>query len=97
MFLADHMFWHNLGQFRRTLQRIDNDRSVFIDKTAIYSVMVPRKTLVAPGQQPLVLVTQSSVYAKRYDFIGAITGSQSIACIKLSPANRNYRKIKGIR
>ncbi len=58
--------------------------------------MPPRKTLVAPGQQPFVLVKQPSAYAKRYDFIGAINGSQSTACMKLFPEDRDYRKIKGI-
>ncbi|CAF4035503.1 unnamed protein product, partial [Rotaria sordida] len=94
---ADEIFWYNIGQFRRSLQRIANDRLIFIDETAVYSIMIPRKTLVAPGQQSLILVTQPSAYAKRYDFIGAIYGSQSIACMILTPEDRNYRKIKGVR
>ena len=97
MFVADDSFWNNIGQFRRSLQRIGNDRLIFIDEIAIYSVVIPHKTLVAPGQQPLFLVTQPSKYAKRYDFIGAVNGSQPIACMTLSPEDRNYRKIKGVR
>ncbi|CAF2860573.1 unnamed protein product [Rotaria sp. Silwood2] len=94
---ADKIFWYNIGQFRSSLQRIANDRLIFIDETAVYFIMIPRKTLVASGQQPLILVTQPSVYAKRYDFIGAINGSQSNACRTLTSEDRNYRRIKGVR
>ncbi|CAF3402309.1 unnamed protein product [Rotaria sp. Silwood2] len=93
----DDIFWHNVGQFRRSLQRIANDRLIFIDEIAIYSVMPPRQTLVAPGQQPFILVTQPSAYSKRYDFIGAINGSQPIACMTLCPEDRERRRFKGVR
>ena len=96
MFSDDDVFWHSIGKFRRSLQRIGNDRLIFMDEMAVYSVMVSRKTLVAPGQQPLILVTQPSAYVKRYDFTGAINGSRPIACMTLSPADRNCRKIKDV-
>ncbi|UJR18616.1 hypothetical protein I4U23_005524 [Adineta vaga] len=87
----------DVGQFRRTFQRVNKNRLIFIDEIAIYSVAIPRKTLVCPGEQPLILVTQPSAYAKRYDFIGAVNGSKPIACMTLTPEDRNYRKIKGVR
>ncbi len=96
MFLEDENYWHDIGQFRRSLQRIANDRLIFIDEIAIYSVMPPRKTLVAPGQKAFVLVEQPSAYSKRYDFIGAINGTGPIACMTLSPEDRKYRKISGV-
>jgi hypothetical protein len=79
------------------LKPISNEQLIFIDEIAIYSTMVPRRTLVAPGQKPLILVKEPSAYAKRFDFIGAINGSQPIACMTLTPADRTARRIKGIR
>ncbi|CAF0851294.1 unnamed protein product [Rotaria sordida] len=86
---AENSFWENIGRFRRSLQRINNDRLIFIDETAMYSIIIHHKTLVTPGEQPLILVAQPSAYAKRYDFVGAINGSQSIAYMTLTPEDRN--------
>ena len=58
--------------------------------------MIPRRTLVAPGYQPYILVDKPSAYADRYDFIGAINGSQPIACTTLTPTERQRRNIKGV-
>ena len=63
----------------------------------MYSTMVPQRTLVAPGQQPVILVRQPSAYAKRFDFIGAINGSQPIACGTLTPEHRVTLRVKGFR
>lgn len=97
MLLDDNDFWNSIIQFRKNLQRIDKNRLIFIDEIAMYSTMVPNKTLVAPGAQPLIRVTKPSSYAKRYDFIGAVNGSQPIACMTLTPEDRKSRQIKGIR
>ncbi|CAF1342027.1 unnamed protein product [Rotaria sordida] len=93
----DDEHWNQIAKFRKFLQRIHNDRLVFIDETAIYAVMPPRQTLVAPGCQPLIIVEKPSAYAQRYDFIGALNGSQSIACMTLTLADRKNRNIEGIR
>ncbi|CAF4651723.1 unnamed protein product, partial [Rotaria sp. Silwood2] len=66
---------------------------VFIDETAICTIITPRQTLVAPGYQPLIIVNKSSAYAELYNFIGAINGSQAIACMTLTPADRKNRNI----
>ena len=76
MFLDDDLFWHDIGQFRRSLQWIANDQLIFIDEIAIYFDLLPRKTRVAPDQQLFVVVKQPSAYP--------INGSQSIACMTLS-------------
>src|SRR5579871_6062126 len=59
--------------------------------------MIPRQTLVAPGQQPLILVQKPSAYAKRFDFIGAVNDSQPIACGTFTPENRVSLRVKGFR
>ncbi|CAF4076638.1 unnamed protein product, partial [Rotaria sp. Silwood1] len=75
-----------LGKFRKFLRRIDNNRLIFLDEIAIYSTMPPHRTLVAPRHQPLIIVDKPTAYAERYDFVGAINGSQAIACTILTPA-----------
>ncbi|CAF3898161.1 unnamed protein product [Rotaria sp. Silwood1] len=94
---VDNQHWNNIAKFRRFLQRIGNDRLVFIDEIAIYAIMLPCHTLVAPGQEPLVIVEKPSAYAERYDFIGAINGSQAISCMILTPTDRKARNIDGVR
>jgi hypothetical protein len=59
--------------------------------------MPPRRTLVAAGYQPLIIVEKPSAYAQRYDFIGAINGAQAIACMTLTPDDRKNRNIEGVR
>ena len=59
--------------------------------------MVPQRTLVALGQQLLILVRECSSYAKRFDFIGAINGSQPLACGTITPEHRVSLRVKGFR
>lgn len=59
--------------------------------------MVPQRTLVAPGPQPLILVREPSAYAKRFDFIGAVNGSQPLACGTITPEHRVNLGVKGFR
>lgn len=59
--------------------------------------MPPLRTLVAPEHEPLIIVDKPSAYAERYDFIGAINGSQAIACMTLTPADRKDKDIAGVR
>jgi hypothetical protein len=83
--LEDDDVLKEVAVFRKSVQRIGNRRSLFLDKTAIHSVMSPRQTHVAPDQQPLIKVDTPSAYAQRYDFIDSINGSESIACMTLTP------------
>ncbi|CAF1123408.1 unnamed protein product [Rotaria sordida] len=95
--VVDKDYWYEIGKFRKFLQRIDNNRLMFLDEIAIYSTMPPHRTLVAPGHQPLIIVDKPTAYAERYDFIGAINGSQAIVCMTLTPADRRNKDIKGVR
>jgi hypothetical protein len=96
-FLVDVQHWNDIAKFRRFLQRIGNNRLIFIDEIAVYAVMPPLHTLVAPGHEPLIIVEKPSRYAERYDFIGAINGSQAIASMTLTPTDRKNRDIDGVR
>jgi hypothetical protein len=59
--------------------------------------MPPLRTLVAPEHQPFIIVDKPAAYAERYDFIGAINGSQLIACMTLTPVDRRAKDIQGVR
>ncbi|CAF5161122.1 unnamed protein product, partial [Rotaria sp. Silwood1] len=95
--LADDDYWTAISEFRKLLREINKDPLIFIDEVAIYSTMIPRRTLVAPGQQPLLLVQELSAYAKRFDFIAAINGSQPIACRTFTPEQRVSLRVKCFR
>ncbi len=90
-------YWHEIAKFRRCLQRIGNDRLVFINETAIYAIMPPCRTLAAPKHEPLIIVERLPVYAERSDFTGAIKASQGIAYMTLTPTDRKNTDIKGVR
>lgn len=45
----------------------------------------------------MIIVEKTSAYAERHDFIGAINGSQAIACMTLTPTDRKSRNIAGVR
>ncbi len=83
--LEDDDVLKEVAVFRKSVQRIGNRRLIFLDKTTIHSVMSSRQTHVAPDQQPLIKVDTPSAYAQRYDFIGSINGSQSIAHMTFTP------------
>ena len=59
--------------------------------------MPPLRTLVTPGREPLIIVEKPSAYAERYDFIGAINGSQAIASMTLTPDDRKEKDVAGVR
>lgn len=49
LLLVDDQHWNNIAKVRRFLQRIGNNRLIFIDEIAIYEIMVLREALVAPN------------------------------------------------
>ena len=59
--------------------------------------MPPLRTLVVPKHEPLIIVEKRLAYAERYDFIGAINGSQAIAGMTLTPSDRKGKDIAGVR
>jgi hypothetical protein len=85
-----------IAKLRRALQRISNKKIIFVDETYIKINEVPRTTLVAPGEKPYVVVTDSSSYAARYDVIAAIVGNRVLPPMIFTPQNRKERRVKGI-
>lgn len=81
---------------RRRLQRISKSRVLFLDETAVRLSEAPTSTIVLPGEQPYVVVTDTSSYAKRFDMIACINGSKTFAPVIYSPAERSDAGVKGI-
>ena len=79
----------------RNLQRVPNNKIIFLDKTHIKINEVPRTTLVAPGGKLYVVVTDSSSYAADCNMIAAIVGSRVLLPIVFTPQCRR-RDVKGI-
>jgi hypothetical protein len=64
LYLVNDEHWNQIAKFRKFFQQIHNDRLIFIDETAIYTIMSPRRTLAAPRYQPLIIVEKPSAYAQ---------------------------------
>ncbi len=81
---------------RRKLQRISKDRVLFLDEVAVRLSEAPTGTIVLPGEQPYVLATDTTSYAKRFDMIACINGKQTFAPTIYSPKERSDAGVKGI-
>ena len=58
LFIVDIQHWNDIAKFRRFLQRVGNNKLIFIDEIAIYAVMPPLRTLVGPGHEPLTKLVE---------------------------------------
>lgn len=85
-----------IAKLRRKLQRIDKSRLLFLDETAVRLSEAPTATLVAPGEQPYVVVADTTSYAKRFDMIACINGDRAFAPVIYTPKERSDAGVKGI-
>lgn len=85
-----------IARQRRKLQRMDKDRVVFLDETAMRVSEAQTSTLALPGEDAVVVVEDTSAYARRYDMIAACNGSRTFPPIIFSPSDRTERGVKGI-
>lgn len=81
---------------RRKIQRISKDRVLFLDETAVRLSEAPTSTLVARGQQPYVLATETSSYSKRFDMIACCNGKQVFPPMIFTPSERSDAGVRGI-
>lgn len=65
-----------IEKLRRRLQRIPTAQLLFLDETAARISEAPTSTLVLPGQQPYVVVDDTSSYAARFDMIACCSGDR---------------------
>ena len=59
---------------RRKLQRISEERVLVLDEVAVRLSEAPTLTIVLPGEQPYVLATDTTSYAKCFDMIACCNG-----------------------
>lgn len=81
---------------RRKIQRISKDRVLFLDETAVRLSEAATSTLVARGQQPYVLATETSSYSRRFDMIACCNGNQVFPPMIFTPSERSDAGVRGI-
>ena len=91
---ADHC--QAIADARRKLQRLGVSRVLFLDETHLRVNEAARTTLVAPGEQPYVVVEDTTQYAKRFDMIACCTSEEVLPPIIFSPTERQQMGVKGI-
>jgi hypothetical protein len=86
----------DIATMRRKFQRISKERVLFLDETAVRISEAPTSTIVLPEQQPYVIATETSSYARRFDMIACINGNKTFAPCIYTPKERSDAGVKGI-
>ena len=86
----------SIASLRRKLMKHSKSKVLFLDETALRLNAAPLHTLVAPGQEPYVVVEDTSSYAARYDMIACTSGDRNFPPFILSPKDRAARKVNGV-
>jgi hypothetical protein len=81
---------------RRKLQRISKERVLFLDEVAVRLSEAATHTIVLPGEQPYILATDTTSYAKRFDMIACVNGSKVFAPVIYTPKERSDAGVRGI-
>ena len=84
-----------MQRFRR-LQRIPKRRVLFLDEVAVRVSEAATCTITLPGEQPFVIATDTSTYAKRFDMIACCNGERVFIPTIYSPSERSDAGVKGI-
>ena len=82
---------------RRELMRHAKAKLLFFDETYVHIGFCRTHTLVAPGEQPYVVVDDTDKYAPRYDMIACCSGERVFPPIIFSPEDRRGMDVRGIR
>jgi hypothetical protein len=85
-----------IADFRRKLRRARTTHVLFLDETALRLSEAPTHTIVLPGEQAYVEVTETSTYSKRYDMIACCVGDRVLLPKIFSPAERAGADVRGI-
>jgi hypothetical protein len=85
-----------IAKARRKLQRISPSRILFLDETAVRISEAPGRTLVLPGEEPIIEATDTSSCARRYDMIACCTGKEVLLPKIFTPKERASADVRGI-
>lgn len=92
----DASLCEQIASFRRKVVREGIHRFLFVDETALRLSEADTHTIVLPGEQPFVIASETSSYAKRYDMIACCTSTKTLLPMIYSPAERSDAGVKGI-
>lgn len=87
---------NSIAQLRRSLQRVDKSRLLFLDETHARIGIAPSHTLVAPGGTAYVLVDDTTAYARRYDMIACCSANRVFPSCIYTPDERARVGVRGI-
>ena len=79
---------------RRELMRHAKATLLFFDETYVRIGFCRTHTLVAPGEQPYVVVDDTDKYAPRYDMIACCSGERVFPPIIFSPEDRRGMDVR---
>jgi hypothetical protein len=86
----------DIADLRKKIQRIKKANILFLDETHLRVSACPNYTLVAPGDDPYIIVEDNTQYAKRYDMIACCTSKEVFPPIVYTPKERKESGVKGI-
>jgi len=86
-----------IAKMRREFKRHAKAKLLFLDETYVRIGTCQKHTLVAPGEQPYVVVDDTDAYAPRYDMIACCSGERVFPPIIFTPEERKGMNVKGIR
>jgi hypothetical protein len=85
-----------IAALRRKIQRTSKKRILFIDEVGIKLNESEEFTLVFPGEESYLEVTDTTSYAARYDMIAFINGESVLPPVIFTPKDRRDIGVDGI-
>lgn len=86
----------DITDLRRKIRRIEINKTIFLDETALRLSDAPTHTIVAPDEQAFVEATETSAYSKRFDIIAACVCDQVLIPKIFTPTERRSTDVRGI-
>lgn len=81
---------------RHKIQRINKKKTVFLDEVSVRESEGGRFTIVLPGEDSYITVTDTTSYAARYDMIALCNGERVLPPVIYTPTDRSEAGVKGI-
>lgn len=96
LFAVTRDLCNEIAKIRRWAGRLQKQNLIYMDETHLKVNEAPRNTIVAPGEQSLVIVDDNTSYAARYDMITFISSTRVFPAVIFSPEERKARGVSGI-
>lgn len=86
----------SIEQLRAKLNRYPLSQLLFLDEVAVRINETATYTIVLPHEEPIVVASDTTSYAKRFDMIACCSGTKVFAPVIYSPQERSDAGVKGI-